>query len=152
MVKEINFDMDGTLVDFYGVDGWLSYLQNEDITPYSEARPLVNMSVLARLIHELQKQGWKINIISWTSKMGSANFNRQVTFAKYRWLRLHLPSVDFDDIYIIPYGTPKSSRGQGILFDDEIANCIEWLGGDNKAYSDPSCILATLRKLKNRGW
>ena len=30
MVKAINFDMDGTLCDFYGVDNWLAYLVNKE--------------------------------------------------------------------------------------------------------------------------
>ena len=42
MVKAINFDMDGTLADFYGVDNWLEYLVNKDAYPYA-----VYSSVLA---------------------------------------------------------------------------------------------------------
>ena len=30
MIREINFDMDGTLADFYGVENWLSYLVSGD--------------------------------------------------------------------------------------------------------------------------
>ena len=40
MVREINFDMDGTLCDFYGVENWLNYLMNFDPTPYKVAKPL----------------------------------------------------------------------------------------------------------------
>ena len=29
----IYFDMDGTLANFYGVENWLDYLENEDTTP-----------------------------------------------------------------------------------------------------------------------
>ena len=39
MVKAINFDMDGTLADFYGVDGWLEYLVNKNAYPYATAKP-----------------------------------------------------------------------------------------------------------------
>ena len=49
MTREINFDMDGTIANFYGVDGWLDYLMNKDVTPYKEAKPLINFSALARV-------------------------------------------------------------------------------------------------------
>ena len=45
MTKAINFDMDGTLADFYGVDNWLEYLVNKDAYPYAAAKPLMNMSL-----------------------------------------------------------------------------------------------------------
>lgn len=30
------FDMDGTIADFFGVEGWLEMLHNEDTTPYAK--------------------------------------------------------------------------------------------------------------------
>ena len=50
MTKAIYFDMDGTIANFYGVDGWLDDLINERTRPYAQARPLVNMNALA-LMH-----------------------------------------------------------------------------------------------------
>ena len=44
----IYFDMDGTLANFYGVENWLDYLENEDTTPYAIARPLFNFSVFCQ--------------------------------------------------------------------------------------------------------
>ena len=46
MTKVLVFDMDGTLANFYGVDGWLNDLQNENPRPYEIAEPLYNMEVL----------------------------------------------------------------------------------------------------------
>ena len=60
----IYFDMDGTLANFYGVDNWLDYLENEDTTPYAIARPLFNFSVFARLLHKLQENGYRICRVS----------------------------------------------------------------------------------------
>lgn len=128
MILEINFDMDGTIADFYGVDGWLDDLINESARPYIEAKPMFNFSAFARQIHRLQRIGYKVNIISWLSKSGSSEFNELVTEAKIAWLARHLPSVKFDNISIIKYGTPKSQYGVGILFDDEIGNREEWNG------------------------
>ena len=72
--KIINFDLDGTIADLYGVDDWLNDLINGDTRPYDIAKPLVNMSALARVLNGLQKKGYIINIISWTSKNGTAEY------------------------------------------------------------------------------
>ena len=71
MKKEIWFDMDGTIANLYGVENWLSYLIEENTFPYDNASVMCNFSLLARYLNRLQKQGWKIGIISWTSKNGS---------------------------------------------------------------------------------
>lgn len=124
----INFDMDGTFVDFYGVDSWLDYLLKEDTTPYKVAKPLFNLSLFARYLNILQKKGFEICIISWTSKNGSKEYNEKVKQAKMDWLAKHLKSVSFNDINIIDYGTPKENYGNGILFDDEKHNRDNWGG------------------------
>ena len=123
----INFDMDGTIADFYGVDNWLEYLDKENTYPYVVARPLVNLQLLARLLNRLIRNGYTVNIISWTSKHGSPDFNEAVKAAKLQWLKKHLASVNFSEIYILPYGTPKENFGNGILFDDEMKNRMECL-------------------------
>ena len=143
MNKEICFDMDGTLADFYGVEGWLEYLDNFDATPYALAKPLVNMSALARVLNNRQKKGYKLKIISWLSKTGTDDFHAEVTQAKLAWLRQHLPSVHFDEIIIVEYGTPKQMFGNGILFDDEKPNRDNW---DGVAY-DVDNILEILKNL-----
>ena len=78
MVKElnvtINFDMDGTIADLYGVKNWLPCLEAEDTTPYAIAKPLLNLSALARKLNTLQKNGYRLAIISWTSKSGSKEY------------------------------------------------------------------------------
>lgn len=143
MIREINLDMDGTIAGFYDVENWLDYLMQENVYPYVAARPLVNMSVLARYLNQLSRSGYVINIISWTSRGGSDEYNERVRQAKLRWLNQHLHSVHFDNIYIIPYGTPKESFGSGILFDDEQRNRDNWNG---IAY-DVENILEILREL-----
>ena len=124
--KIINFDMDGTIADLYGVSNWLDYLINNNPKPYAEAKPLVNMQVLARLLNKLQNKGYTINIISWLAKNSNADYDKAVTNAKRKWLAKHLTSVKFDNIYIVPYGTPKHEISNGILFDDEIGNREKW--------------------------
>lgn len=144
MEKKIWFDMDGTIADLYGVEGWLDYLLDSDPTPYAEAAPLLNMSLLARYLHKVQAKGWEIGIISWTSKNGSDLYNGEVALAKLTWLHQHLHSVEWDEIKIVTYGTNKRETcGGGILFDDEDGNRKTW--GDG-AY-EPSQILNILKAL-----
>lgn len=131
MQKMVWFDMDGTIADLYGVENWLTLLQAEDTTPYVEAGTLVNMSQLAKLLHKLQKNGYLIGILSWTSKHGSEDYNKRVTQAKQRWLKRHLPSVLWDNIKIVDYGIPKQNfcmDNNDILFDDEAHNRNNWTG------------------------
>ena len=126
--KIMNFDCDGTFIDLYGVHGWLEDILNENERPYRDAKSLVNLSWFARTIHELQNNGWEINIISWTAKNGTKEYNNKVRQTKIEWLENHLPSVHFNNIYIVDYGTRKSTISQGILFDDEEQNRNDWNG------------------------
>lgn len=142
----IYFDLDGTCCDFYGVEGWLAMLRAYDETPYAIAKPKLNMQVLARYLNRLRAQGYRIGVISWLSKEPRADFDARVIQVKRKWLKKHLKSVTFDEIHIIPYGTPKSTvaRDIGILFDDEERNRLEWSKGE--AYNEKN-ILEILKNL-----
>ena len=130
MTKAIYFDMDGTIANLYAVEGWLADLEAYRTRPYAKAKVMLNMNTLAKLIHRAQKSGIKVGVISWLSKTATADYNKAVTRAKLKWLKEHLGSVQFDEIHIIPYGTPKSTVAPkgSILFDDEERNRKEWRG------------------------
>ena len=122
---KICFDMDGTIANLYGVDGWLDNLIAEDVRPYREAEVMLNMNSLARKLNKLQKMGNKIVVISWLSKCGSDDYNEAVTATKKAWLKKHLGSVQFDEINIVKYGYCKNNfctSENDILFDDEEQN------------------------------
>ena len=140
----IYFDMDGTIANLYGVENWLPKLQNEDASPYTDAKPLVRLATLARLLNKAQRNGHKIGIVSWLAKNSTENYDEKVTNAKIEWLNTHLKSVQFDEIRIGKYGTPKSTMvddKNGILFDDEEPNRIEWKGTSHNVDS----IIETLK-------
>ena len=131
MAKAIYFDMDGTLANLYGVNNWLENLRAENPMPYEKAAPLLNLSQLAKILKNLQKKGYRLGIISWLSKNSSENYDLAVTKAKIKWLNSHLRSINFDEIVIVPYGTPKNlvvEYPNGILFDDEEQNRKNWSG------------------------
>lgn len=128
-MNAIYLDMDGTIADLYAVPNWLKMLRAENPAPYIQAEPLVRLSALARHLNRLQRKGYVIGIISWGSKYATPEYDEAVAKAKNFWLNKHLPSVKFDEIHIVPYGTPKSTVAReknGYLFDDEENNRIEW--------------------------
>ena len=142
----INFDLDGCLVGLYDVPNWLDYLIAEDTTPYAEAEPLLRLCSLARVLNRLQRNGYELAVISWLSKSGSEAYNEAVTAVKRAWLAKHLPSVKWDAIHIVTYGTPKQNFCENpldILFDDEARNRENWTG---RAY-DVENILEVLKNL-----
>ncbi len=131
MARTIFFDMDGTIADLYGVEGWLDCLISADVLPYQIAKPLVRLSALARILNRLQRQGYRIGIISWLAKNSNAEYDEAVTATKIEWLRTHLASVSFDEVNIVPYGTAKENFAhteKDILFDDEEKNRQNWTG------------------------
>lgn len=127
---KIWFDMDGTIADLYGVDGWLNMLINKDATPYAIAKPLVNLSALARLMHKAQRNGFEICIVSALAKNSTSEYDEKVKTAKMNWLKKHLASVQFDEIRFVPYTFTKNdvNSGNDILFDDEERHLTAWTG------------------------
>lgn len=127
----IFFDMDGTIADLYGVDEWLSYLHASDPYPYKNARPLLNLQTLARQLNKLIAAGYSVEVISWTAKNSTAEYDEKVAAAKLEWLDTHLKSVKFSKVNIVAYGTTKDSfrhSEKDILFDDEAKNRETWGG------------------------
>lgn len=146
MTKAIYFDMDGTIANLYGVDGWLDMLIAKDETPYAIAEPMVRLSSLARILNRLQKNGFTIGVVSWLAKNSTSEYDKRVANAKKEWLAKHLKSVQFDEIHIVEYGTPKQNivnYPNGILFDDEKGNRDNWIG---TAY-DVNDIIGTLKAI-----
>ena len=142
----ICFDMDGTIANFYGVEGWLDSLMKEDSKPYAIAKPLVNMNSLARVLNRLQREGHEIGIISWLSKNGTEGFNKEVAEVKKAWLEKHLKSVKFNFVTIVKYGTDKNivnTNKEDILFDDEEGNRKNWKGIAHNVEN----IIETLKRL-----
>jgi len=127
---KIWFDMDGTIADLYGVENWLEMLIAHDETPYAIAKPIVNLSVLARLMNKVQRKGFEICIVSALAKDSTAEYDEKVRNAKIKWLANHLKSVHFDEIRFVPYWYTKNdvNTGADVLFDDEERHLEKWTG------------------------
>ena len=148
MTMKIWFDMDGTLADLYAVENWLPKLRAHDATPYMDAKSMHRFCSLAKILNRLTREGVSIGIVSWLSKDPDPVYGEAVALAKRAWLAKHLPSVQWDEIVIVPYGTPKSEavsiQPHDVLFDDEENNIIEWEEAGGWAF-EPAEMMEFLR-------
>lgn len=133
MEKILVFDMDGTIADFYGVEGWLDYLNESNPTPYIIAKPLYDMDNLNFILEILKNLGWKIVVTSWLAKGSTKEFDGLVRNAKIEWLdKVGFP---YDEIHLVKYGTTKANctrklGGFQILVDDNEQVRKGWTLGD----------------------
>ena len=153
MDKTIVFDMDGTIADFYGVNGWLDDLMNENTRPYDIAEPLYNMEVFNAIIDVLKLQGWRIVVTTWLSKGATKAFEDRTRVSKLAWLERY--GVQYDEIHLVRYGTTKANAtrrlgGYQILVDDNAKIRQGWhLGSTIDANKN---ILDELLKVLERGF
>lgn len=112
--KVIVFDMDGTIADLYGVDGWCEMLNSHNEIPYQVAKPLYDMVELVNVLNELKEIGYIIAITSWLAKNTTKEYDHRVRKAKLEWLEKY--AFPYDEIHLVKYGTTK-------------ANCTRKLGG-----------------------
>lgn len=149
MNKYLIFDMDGTIVDFYGVEGWKHYLDDlQDATPYKIAKPIYDMKQLNALLLKAKAAGWKIIVESWLSRVKTdINFHQRVIEAKDAWLDEY--QFPYDEKIYLEYGTNKEEavahlNGIKILFDDS-DNVLEgWNGLKIDAKNDILPALETI--------
>lgn len=132
MNKTIVLDMDGTIVDFYGVDNWLTDIRSENPRPYEIAKPLYDMVVLTALLNLLREMGWRVAITTWLAKGSTKEFDTKVRKAKIEWLKKY--NFPYDEIHLVKYGTTKANctrrlGGYQILVDDNAEIRQSWTLG-----------------------
>lgn len=122
-VRMIVWDMDGTIADLYGVEGWLEKLRAENPLPYEIAKPMWDMERLANIIRGLQAIGIEQRIVSWLSMDSSEQYKTEVRRAKREWL----DEFDFpyDHFHGVQYGATKADSVRKFLADDETAILID---------------------------
>lgn len=152
MKKILVFDMDGTIADFYGVDGWLNDLKAQSVRPYATAKCMYNENELVDIINALKEVGWYIVITSWLAKNSTKSYDDDVRQTKRDWLeKVGFP---YDEIHLVKYGTTKANctrkhGGYQILVDDNEQVRKGWSLGDTINANED--ILKELKKLLNRG-
>lgn len=132
MKKMLVFDMDGTIANLYGVNGWLDDLIAKNERPYEVAEPMYDMDTLAFVLDALKSLGWTIAVTSWLAKNSTDEYDAKVKQAKIEWLKKY--GFPYDILNIVPYGTDKSSvtaryGGYQVLLDDEENNLKSWKNG-----------------------
>lgn len=133
MNKTLVFDMDGTIANLYGVEGWLEMLRAEDATPYKVAEPMYDMDSLAELLKLLKEIDWTIAVTSWLAMGATKAYDEKVRQAKREWLEKY--NFPFDEIHLVKYGTTKANctrknGGFQILVDDNEKVRNGWNLGD----------------------
>ena len=136
MIKEIVFDMDGTIADLYGVENWLEMLRTSDPTPYKIAEPLTDMAELANLLSQCRVIGIEVSVVTWLSKVSTPDYDKAVREAKKEWLNNH--DFPFDHFHGVKYGTPKHQvvkqelpkDGTALIFDDDARVRNAWTLGE----------------------
>lgn len=121
MNKSINWDMDGTIANFYSVPDWLTKLHSEDVSPYLDAEPMWDMEKLAKILLKLKSAGWEINVITWLAMNSSEEYKDAVRAAKLAWLNKW--GFVYDHFHGVQYGATKADSVRkrtdyGILIDD----------------------------------
>lgn len=130
-VKTIYFDMDGTIADLYGEENWLQDILTEKTSAYENAKPLTNMEKLEKILLELQAKKIDIGIITWLGKNANKSYKNKTRVAKHNWLKKHLPNINFNEIHMVQYGTPKhliAKDRKGLIFDDDKQVREKWQG------------------------
>lgn len=119
----IYFDLDGTIADLYGFNDWLTYLQNEQVEPYTEAGLMVDGEQLRNFLAAGKAAGILFGVISWGAKNASKDYQKAIRRAKIDWLKKNNLLKYFDELHVIKYGTPKNRAAKnrtGVLIDDEL--------------------------------
>ena len=123
------FDMDGTIANFYGVETWVEDLGNENIRPYVNCEPLVDIDTLNIICDLFRAIGYKIIVTTWLAKNSTVEYKKAVRNAKLEWL--DRVGFKYDEIHLVQYGTTK-------------ANCT-------RQYKVPQILVDDNEKVRN-GW
>lgn len=144
-MRAIYFDMDGTIYDLYGIQGWLQRLHKEDTYAYQCGQPMYNMDELNSLLEEFVALGFVIGVVTWSAMGGSRKFNAATRKVKLEWIKKNLPVVT--EFHCVKYGTPKHYVAKikgATLVDDNKDVRKAWRGNTIDATAN---ILPQLREL-----
>lgn len=131
-IDAICLDMDGVLADLFGQEDWLYKLNSSQASAYYDAAPLVDTEYLNNLISMFDEYlNIPTYVVSWGSMNADWYFDKQTEKIKKYWLDRFLPAIPKENVFVVPYGTDKSSIVSNfcsypILFDDTVPNCENW--------------------------
>lgn len=147
-MQAVYFDLDGTIANLYNVEGWESKLHAEDLSPYADASPLVDMVRLAAIIAKLRSAGVTVGVISWGAMGGTVEYTREVKRVKREWCKRW--GLAFDEFHVVKYGTPKhwvAKCKRSILVDDNSEVRQAWTLGATINASNSSRMMEQLENI-----
>ena len=111
----VYLDMDGTIADLYGQEGWLYGLEHEQKGLFINCKPLTTEAVVRAYFPATE---YDVRICSMTPKDASIEYCNIVIAEKNAWLDEHFPSITHR--VFMKYGHNKNLRGceHHILIDD----------------------------------
>lgn len=157
MNKKINnelniyFDMDGTIADLYGSEGWLEKIQ-ASAPVFRSLMPLVDMLALQKVMGLLRQDDVNFGIISWLPMDASEEYAWKCAVEKSEWLLENFGTDAFNECYLVPYDTPKHEvlnrklTKNDVLIDDNWDVLLQWIKAGGRAIHN-SQILNYLVKL-----
>lgn len=148
-MRAVYFDMDGTIANFYGVNGWLDAIHCESVMPYVAAEPLMNPAHLINILTQLKAKGYTIGIISWSAMGGSKEYNKRVRAAKLAWIKNYFGNI-FDEFHVVKYGTPKHNVAKiknSIIVDDDYRVRNVWRNGVAIDATDTCAMMESLEEI-----
>ena len=122
-VRMIVWDMDGTIADLYGVDGWLEMLRAENPLPYEIAKPMWDMERLVNVIRGLQDFGIEQRIVTWLAMDSTEEYKVETRNAKREWLEQF--DFPYDHFHGVQFGATKADSVRKYLAEDETAILID---------------------------
>ena len=148
------FDMDGTIADLYGRNGWLEMLKAESHT-FHDLEPLGEYDKILEALETLKAIAPQTEIVvcSWLPMNASGDYERLCTLDKLHWLRVNGFSKVSDGAFIVPYGTDKTiavteeENTIQILFDDNGEVRAQFTEATNCQAFDENQILPVLHML-----
>ena len=148
-MRAVYFDMDGTIANFQGVNGWLDAIHCESVMPYVAAEPLMNPAHLINILTQLKAKGYTIGIISWSAMGGSKEYNKRVRAAKLAWIKNYFGNI-FDEFHVVKYGTPKHNVAKiknSIIVDDDYRVRNVWRNGVAIDATDTCAMMESLEEI-----
>lgn len=119
MNRNIVFDMDGVLADFFAEPNNLERFENERGF-FKNLKPIANNN---KMVRDMIYMGFNVYIIS-------ASPNKQADKEKRQWLSKYIPNLKKENIIICRNGQNKADFMQdienSILIDDYTQNLIQW--------------------------
>ena len=119
-------------------------LTNKNPRPYAQAKPMMNFSSLARLLNRLQREGYKLTIISWLAKNSTDEYDEQLKLCQEvddQIIQCQIDQANWNKTILDTYGYSglKSTLGD---FDETMTNLYTEMFG-NGITGDTAATLAS---------